>query len=253
MTSSFHSERRTICPPEGSRSSGSALQDEAHLLVPARAPASNALYSSKGTLTRHQRNHSISAGHRCLECNITFLEERPPDKTSPNARSWRRRYTSVDTCTKRGEFAVTRGFAQDDLAFPLPELAIESEHADHVMHGNELRALPASMHETASPQAADSCIVSTEVLGAADNLKLETRVNGELRQSSNTGDLVFGVKALVSFLSQGQTIQAGSLIMTGTPGGVGLFQDPPNLLKDGDVVKVEIEGIGEFENRMAFE
>ncbi|GIZ42993.1 hypothetical protein CKM354_000623900 [Cercospora kikuchii] len=97
------------------------------------------------------------------------------------------------------------------------------------------------------------CIVSTEVLGAADNLKLETRVNGEVRQSSNTGDLVFGVKALVSFLSQGQTIQAGSLIMTGTPGGVGLFQKPPNFLKDGDVVEVEISGIGKVENRMTFE
>ncbi|KAM3425736.1 hypothetical protein BST61_g7669 [Cercospora zeina] len=97
------------------------------------------------------------------------------------------------------------------------------------------------------------CVVSTEGLGAAENLKLETRVNVEVRQSSNTGDLVFGVKALVSFLSQGQTIQAGSLIMTGTPGGVGLFQDPPSLLKDGDVVEVEIEGIGKIENRMAFE
>jgi len=59
------------------------------------------------------------------------------------------------------------------------------------------------------------------VLGAADSLALRTLVNGEVRQEGNTADLCFGVKALVAFCSQGQTLQKGSLIMTGTPGGVG--------------------------------
>jgi 2-keto-4-pentenoate hydratase/2-oxohepta-3-ene-1,7-dioic acid hydratase in catechol pathway len=60
------------------------------------------------------------------------------------------------------------------------------------------------------------CLVSSHVLGAADNLNLKTFVNGDLRQSSNTADLCFGVRKLIAFCSQGQTLQKGSLIMTGT-------------------------------------
>ncbi|KJX96549.1 fumarylacetoacetate hydrolase domain-containing protein 2 [Zymoseptoria brevis] len=97
------------------------------------------------------------------------------------------------------------------------------------------------------------CLVATSVLGEANNLALSTKVNGEERQSGNTADLCFGVKALVAFCSQGQTLPAGTMIMTGTPGGVGLFMKPPNFLKNGDEVVVEIEGIGRISNRMAFE
>ncbi|SMQ50631.1 unnamed protein product [Zymoseptoria tritici ST99CH_3D7] len=62
------------------------------------------------------------------------------------------------------------------------------------------------------------CLVATSVLGEANNLALSTKVNGEERQSGNTADLCFGVKALVAFCSQGQTLPAGTVIMTGTPG-----------------------------------
>lgn len=97
------------------------------------------------------------------------------------------------------------------------------------------------------------CLVATHVLGAADNLSLRTLVNGEIRQESNTSDLCFGVRQLVAFCSQGQTLQKGSLIMTGTPGGVGLFMKPPSFLRHGDEVAVEFSGIGRLTNRMVFE
>jgi 2-keto-4-pentenoate hydratase/2-oxohepta-3-ene-1,7-dioic acid hydratase in catechol pathway len=95
-------------------------------------------------------------------------------------------------------------------------------------------------------------LVASHVLGAADNQSLRTLVNGQVRQESNTEDLLFGVRQLVAFCSQGQTLQKGSLIMTGTPGGVGLFMKPPAFLKDGDEVSVEIGGIGTVSNRMKF-
>ncbi|KAM6479555.1 hypothetical protein HDV62DRAFT_382194 [Trichoderma sp. SZMC 28011] len=96
-------------------------------------------------------------------------------------------------------------------------------------------------------------IVSPTVLGAADNQTLETTVNHDLRQDSNTSDLLFGVRRIVSFLSQGTTLKKGSLIMTGTPSGVALGMKPmPVYLKDGDVVKVEIGGLGIMENKMVF-
>ena len=97
------------------------------------------------------------------------------------------------------------------------------------------------------------CIVNKDQLKEANDLSLRTLVNGEVRQESHTSDLCFGVRKLVAFCSQGQTLQRGSLIMTGTPGGVGLFTKPPAFLKDGDEVKVEIENIGTLRNTMAFE
>jgi 2-keto-4-pentenoate hydratase/2-oxohepta-3-ene-1,7-dioic acid hydratase in catechol pathway len=97
------------------------------------------------------------------------------------------------------------------------------------------------------------CLVSSALLNDASDLPLQTFVNGEVRQDSNTADLYFDVRKLVAFCSQGQTLQRGSLIMTGTPGGVGLFFKPPRFLIDGDVVDVRIGGIGRLSNRMKFD
>ena len=97
------------------------------------------------------------------------------------------------------------------------------------------------------------CIASKDQLKEANDLSLRTLVNGEVRQEGHTSDLCFGVRKLVAFCSQGQTLQKGSLIMTGTPGGVGLFMKPPSFLQDGDEVSVEIENIGTLRNTMVFE
>lgn len=97
-------------------------------------------------------------------------------------------------------------------------------------------------------------LVSPKVVGAADNLDLQTLVNGELRQSSNTSDLLFGVKKIVSFISQGTTLEKGTVIMTGTPAGVAMGMKPsPKYLKNGDVVEVKIAQLGSCINRMSFE
>ncbi len=82
-------------------------------------------------------------------------------------------------------------------------------------------------------------------------LALRTWVNGELRQDSNTNDLIFGVPALVDFLSETCTLEPGDLILTGTPSGVGMYFDPPRFLGTGDVVRIEIEGLGVIEHEVA--
>jgi 2-keto-4-pentenoate hydratase/2-oxohepta-3-ene-1,7-dioic acid hydratase in catechol pathway len=81
-----------------------------------------------------------------------------------------------------------------------------------------------------------------------ENLWLRTHVNGELRQDSNTSDLIFGIDALVAFLSETHTLRPGDLILTGTPSGVGMALDPPRFLEAGDVVTIEIEGLGRIEH-----
>jgi 2-keto-4-pentenoate hydratase/2-oxohepta-3-ene-1,7-dioic acid hydratase in catechol pathway len=96
-------------------------------------------------------------------------------------------------------------------------------------------------------------LVATQHLGDCKDCSLTTKVNGQQRQQGLISDLVFGVRDLVAFCSKGQTLQKGTVIMTGTPGGVGLFMDPKTFLKDGDVVEVSVSGIGTLRNKMRFE
>lgn len=80
------------------------------------------------------------------------------------------------------------------------------------------------------------------------DLKIEGRLNGEVMQSSNTGKMIFKIPYLISYLSQGITLEPGDVIATGTPEGVGIFRDPPVLLKDGDVFEVTIDKLGTLRN-----
>ncbi len=80
------------------------------------------------------------------------------------------------------------------------------------------------------------------------NLSVVCRVNGETRQDSTTADLIFDVPTLIETISRSVTLSPGDLIATGTPEGVGIGFDPPRFLKDGDVVEVEIAGIGTIRN-----
>jgi 2-keto-4-pentenoate hydratase/2-oxohepta-3-ene-1,7-dioic acid hydratase in catechol pathway len=82
----------------------------------------------------------------------------------------------------------------------------------------------------------------------ADDLTIETWVNDELRQRGVTADLVFDVPYLIETISAGQTLFAGDIIATGTPAGVGIGFNPPRFLKQQDVVRVKISGIGEISN-----
>ena len=77
---------------------------------------------------------------------------------------------------------------------------------------------------------------------------VETRVGGEVRQSSNTDQFIFDVNELIAYISDGMTLRPGDVISTGTPGGVGIFSEPPELLEPGMTCEVEIEGIGTLAN-----
>jgi 2-keto-4-pentenoate hydratase/2-oxohepta-3-ene-1,7-dioic acid hydratase in catechol pathway len=83
------------------------------------------------------------------------------------------------------------------------------------------------------------------------NLGLRTWVNGELRQDSNTSNLIFGCEELVEFIAQTCTLSPGDLILTGTPNGVGQALDPPRFLESGDRVRIAIDGLGEIEHPVA--
>ncbi|MEE9606503.1 MAG: fumarylacetoacetate hydrolase family protein [Myxococcota bacterium] len=96
-------------------------------------------------------------------------------------------------------------------------------------------------------------LVSADEIPDPHALRLRTWVNGELRQESSTKELIFDCFALVEHLSTAFTLEPGDIVATGTPGGVGIAQKPPVLLKVGDVVRIEIEGIGQLENPVVAE
>lgn len=82
-------------------------------------------------------------------------------------------------------------------------------------------------------------------------LRLRTWVNGELRQDATVADLIFDIPTLIETISAGITLEPGDIIATGTPAGVGIGFQPPKFLKAGDVVRIEISGIGVLENPVA--
>ena len=82
------------------------------------------------------------------------------------------------------------------------------------------------------------------------NLDICSRVNGAVMQKSNTRNMIFSVRHLISYCSRNMTLLPGTLIMTGTPEGVGFARNPPVFLRDGDTVEVEIEGIGVLKNNV---
>lgn len=92
-------------------------------------------------------------------------------------------------------------------------------------------------------------ITTVDELPDPHGLDIRCLVNGDVRQSSNTGNLVFDVWAQVEHLSQAMTLEPGDLIFTGTPGGVGAAMTPRTFLKAGDIVRVEIDRLGAIENR----
>lgn len=116
-------------------------------------------------------------------------------------------------------------------------------------------------------------LISPEIFGDGSSFSVVTRVNGEIRQKGEIHqDMIFAPAAVLSHMSQGEgmnrpslaencilnvvlgtTIPAGTVVMTGTPAGVGAFRSPKTFLKDGDVVEVEMPKVGTLSNRMNFE
>jgi ureidoglycolate lyase len=94
-------------------------------------------------------------------------------------------------------------------------------------------------------------ITTADEIADPHTLAIRGLVNGEVRQESNTQHLVFDVWDQIAHLSCAMTLEPGDLIFTGTPGGIGAAMKPPKFLKDGDRVRIEIEGLGAIENRCA--
>lgn len=93
-------------------------------------------------------------------------------------------------------------------------------------------------------------IVHHSEISNPENLMIETKVNGEVRQKGSTSDFIFDIRTMIAELSKGMTLEAGDIIATGTPAGVGKGMKPPVFLKAGDTIEITIEGIGTLRNEI---
>jgi len=96
-------------------------------------------------------------------------------------------------------------------------------------------------------------IVSPSLIPDPHKLKYKTFVNGEMRQQTGTDDMIWTVGQIIEHLTRGTTVRKGTVIMTGTPSGVGMFMKPTGYVADGDVVEVRVDGVGSLVNKMIFE
>ncbi len=94
------------------------------------------------------------------------------------------------------------------------------------------------------------CVVTADEFGSPQDKRVTLRVNGVVKQDANTKDMIFPVEVIIETLSHGLTLEAGDIISSGTPEGVGMGRTPPEFLKDADIVEAEVEGIGTLRNRV---
>lgn len=96
-------------------------------------------------------------------------------------------------------------------------------------------------------------VMLKDVIPDPQTLGLSTKVNGQDRQATNTDDMIWTVAQIIEHLSRGTTLRKGTIIMTGTPSGVGCFMKPTGCIQDGDNVEVKIDGLGTLSNKFVFE
>jgi len=182
-------------------------------------------------LRRHLKQHGLAVTH---VMNLTDIDDRILDQ-------------AMHAGVTIGEFVapyVDAFFEDMDT--------LRAQRAEH--HPRATETIPEMVNLITAQRAYEAnskAITTADEIPDPGNLRLRTWVNGELRQESSTGDLIFGCQELVEFISQTCTLEPGDLILTGTPSGVGMGMDPPQFLTSGDVVRIEIDGLGYIEHAVA--
>jgi acylpyruvate hydrolase len=183
--------------------------------------------------------HARETGRDLPEFPIVFMKL-PSSSAPPNGEvavpdaAWHRLDYEGELAVVMGAHGVIAGYAiADDLSA-------------RDLQGREPQWTRAKGFDNACPWG--PWITTADEVPDPRALELTTRVNGEERQRSSTSDLVFGPEELVGFLSETITLEPGDVILTGTPDGVGVAMDPRTFLARGDVIRIEISGLGAIEH-----
>jgi len=230
--------------------------DRIDLLAPIPRPARN-LFCVGKNYTRHAAeftrsgfDNSQSAADAIPDAPIIFSKT-PQTVIAHGDRIWDAAGVT-DALDYEAELAVIigkpgRGIARADALDHVFGYTIINDVTARDWQKRHKQWLLGKSFDTFAPMG--PVVVTADAIDGAD-LDLKCWVNGELRQSANTRDLIFDIPTLIETISAGITLQPGDIIATGTPEGVGIGFDPPRFLKRGDVVAIEISGIGRLENEV---
>ncbi len=198
------------------------------------------------------RQHAAETGAKIPDVPILFIKN-PAALQNPNDPILLPRHLRSDEVDYEGELAVVIGKKCKNVS--------REQALDYVLGytcGNDVSARDwqkkwgggqwsrGKSFDTFAPLG--PCLVTPDEILNPNALNLRTLVNGEIVQQGNTDDMIFDVPTLIEFLSGSTTLLPGTVILTGTPHGVGMARNPPRWLQDGDVVTVEIEKIGALTN-----
>lgn len=208
---------------------------EVTLLAP--VPAPRAIFG----IGLNYADHVAETGAALPEHPLVFMKL-PSSAAAPNAPV--RCPEVVRRLDYEGELAVVMGAGGEVAGY-----AVANDLSARDLQKRELQWTRAKGADGFCPYG--PWITTVEDLADPHDLGLRTWVNGELRQDSNTSNLVFKVADLVAFIAETCTLAPGDLILTGTPGGVGMALDPPRFLDSGDLVRIEIEHLGAIEHQIA--
>lgn len=194
------------------------------------------------------RDHAAETGKSVPELPLLFAKM-PTSVTGPAGPVVLPSYTAKPDY--EGELAVVIGRAARDVPV---DAALGYVFGYAVMNDVSARDVQQSEPQWVRAKGADTFapwgpwITTADEVPDPQALSVRTWLSGELVQDGTTADMVFGVAELIAFISASFTLEAGDVITTGTPAGVGVARTPPRYLRDGDTVRVEIEGLGAIEH-----
>jgi 2-keto-4-pentenoate hydratase/2-oxohepta-3-ene-1,7-dioic acid hydratase in catechol pathway len=199
----------------------------------------------------HVQEGTQTTGHKADEQLVPVLFSKPYTSIIGPEQPIRFNPSKVKGVDWEGELAVVIGKRGSDIS--------EDEAFDYIFGYSCLNDISARLMQMEYKQwykgkgldtfcPLGPWLVTADEIDDPQNLELRLRVNGVTKQAANTRDMIFNIRQLISAISLGMTLEPGDIIATGTPSGVGAFRNPPEFLKDGDRVEVEIEKIGVLSN-----
>lgn len=217
--------------------------NEVELLAPIPVPRKNIICVGK-----NYRDHAIEMGAVDAPEDMIIFTKAPTTVTATN--------TSVPLYSEitsqldyEGELAVIIGKKGKAIS---EEEALDYVFGYTILNDITARDIQGRHKQFFLGKSLDSTCpmgpyIETEIPNPQD-LHIETRVNGEIRQQSNSSLMMFNIANIISTISKGMTLEVGDIIATGTPAGVGKGMKPPTFLKSGDIIEIEIDGLGTLTN-----
>ncbi|PLT30419.1 fumarylacetoacetate hydrolase family protein [Peribacillus deserti] len=220
--------------------------DEAQLLAPIPRPQKNIFCVGK-----NYADHAIEMGSEAdIPKHVMLFSKTPTTVIGPEAYVPNHEGVT-DSLDYEGELAVIIGKTGKDIE---AQSALDYIFGYTIINDVTARDLQSRHKQFLIGKSLDgSCpmgpyIIHHSAVPDPSNLDIETKINGEVRQKSNTSHFIFSIEDIISTISKGMTLEAGDIIATGTPAGVGKGFKPPKFLKSGDTMEISIKGLGKLAN-----